>query len=43
MAHFALASAALGRRGKWKVEWGDDVLARECGLPQGVIPVATFG
>jgi len=42
MAHLALASTALGRRGRWKVRWGDDVLARECGLPQGVIPVATF-
>lgn len=43
MAHLALASAALGREGAWKVRWGDDALARECGLPQGVIPVATFG
>jgi nitroreductase len=43
MAHLALASAALGREGTWKVRWGDDALRRECGLPQGVIPVATFG
>jgi len=42
MAHFALASAALGREGRWEVRLGDDTLAREWGLPQGVIPVATF-
>jgi len=43
MAHFALASAALGRRrGRWQVRWGDTVLARECGLPQGTFPVAAF-
>lgn len=42
MAHFALASSALGRDGRWEVRLGDAALARECGLPQGVIPVATF-
>jgi nitroreductase len=43
MAHLALASAALGREGRWEIRLGDATLARECGLPQGVIPVATFG
>ena len=42
MVHFALASAALGREGRWKVRLGDATLAEECGLPKGVIPVATF-
>lgn len=42
MAHFALASAALGREGRWEVRLGDDTLARECELPQGVSPVASF-
>jgi len=42
MAHFALASAALRRDGRWEVRLGDDTLARECGLPQRVIPVAVF-
>jgi nitroreductase len=42
MAHFALASAALGRDGRWDVRLGDVTLARECGLPQGVVPVAIF-
>ena len=42
MAHFALVSAALGRVGRWKVRFGDAILARECGLPDGVIPVAAF-
>ncbi|MFQ6100114.1 MAG: nitroreductase family protein [Anaerolineae bacterium] len=42
MAHFALASAALGRAGQWEVRLGDATLARECKLPKGVIPVATF-
>ena len=43
MAHFALASTVLGRQGAWKVQWGDSALAQKCGLPQGMIPVATFG
>lgn len=43
MAHLALASAALGREGQWEMRLGDDELARECGLPRGVIPVAVFG
>jgi nitroreductase len=42
MAHFALASAALGGMGTWTVRWEDHVLAQECGLPQDVIPVAVF-
>nr|HID14016.1 hypothetical protein [Anaerolineae bacterium] len=42
MAHFALASAALRRDGRWEVRLRDDTLARECGLPQRVIPVAVF-
>jgi nitroreductase len=42
MVHFALASTALGREGRWQVRLGDTTLARECRLPQGVIPVATF-
>ena len=42
MAHFALASTALEREGRWEVRLGDATLARECGLPQGVIPVAVF-
>ncbi|MBE9508699.1 MAG: nitroreductase family protein [Chloroflexi bacterium] len=42
MAHFALASAALGREGRWEVRLGDAALARECGLPDDVIAVAVF-
>lgn len=42
MTHFALASAAQGRGGRWEVRLGDTTLARECGLPDGVIPVAAF-
>ncbi len=43
MAHMALASAVLGRKEEWQVRWRDAALALECGLPQDVIPVATFG
>lgn len=43
MAHFALASTALGREGRWEVRLGDAALARECGLPEEAIPVAAFG
>ncbi len=43
MAHLALASAALGLEGAWQVRWRYVALARECKLPQDVIPVATFG
>ena len=42
MAHLALASAALGRAGRWEVRLGDRTLAQACGLPRGVTPVATF-
>jgi len=42
MAHSSLASSALGREGQWEVRLEDAALARECGLPQGVIPVAVF-
>ncbi len=42
MTHFALASAALGREGRWEVRLGDVALAQECGLPRWAIPVATF-
>lgn len=42
MAHFALASAALRYRGKWEVRLGNSALEQTHGLPQGVIPVATF-
>ncbi len=42
MAHLALASAELGREGAWQVRWEDRALALACGLPQGVISVATF-
>ena len=42
MAHLALASAALGRAGRWEVRLGDPTLAQECGLPRRVTPVATF-
>ena len=42
MAHLALASAALGRAGRWEVRLGDRALAQACGLPRGVTPVATF-
>jgi len=42
MAHFWLASAALGREGRWEVRLGDGALARAWGLPDGVIPVAVF-
>jgi nitroreductase len=43
MAHFALACAALGREGRWRIRLGDATLARECRLPKAAIPVATFG
>jgi nitroreductase len=42
MAHLALASAALGRVGRWQVRLGDAALVRECGLPKSALPVATF-
>jgi nitroreductase len=42
MAHLALASAALKRGGRWEVRLGDATLARECGLPEGINPVAVF-
>jgi nitroreductase len=42
MAHFALASAALGRPGRWRVHLGDGALAQEWGLPEGVLPVGIF-
>jgi len=42
MAHFALASAALGHEGRWKVRLGNAALAGEWGLPPRVIPVATW-
>ena len=42
MAHFALASAALGREGRWEVRLGDVALARECGLPRWATPMATI-
>jgi len=42
MAHFALASAALGYDGRWEVRLGDITLAQECTLPKEVVPVAVF-
>ena len=42
MAHFALASAALGRGGRWQVRWGDAALAQDCGLPDSAIVVGVF-
>jgi hypothetical protein len=42
MAHFALASAALGYDGRWEVRLGDVTLAQECALPKGAVPVAVF-
>ena len=42
MAHFALASTALERGGWWEVRLGDDILGKECGVPQGGVPVAIF-
>ena len=42
MAHFALAWAALGRKGRWELRLGDTRLAQEWGLPQNALPVATF-
>jgi nitroreductase len=42
MAHVALVAEALGRAGQWQVQWRDAALAQACGMPQGVIPVATF-
>ncbi|NIV29502.1 MAG: hypothetical protein GWN58_08320 [Anaerolineae bacterium] len=43
MAHFALASAALGYAGRWDVRLEDATLAQECALPKGAIPVGVFG
>ena len=43
MAHFALASIALGYAGRWKVRLGDAALAEECNLPEKALAVATFG
>ena len=43
MAHFALASAALGREGRWRMQLGDDALRAEYGLPQEATPIAVFG
>jgi nitroreductase len=42
MAHYALASAALGRRGRWEMRLGDAALAEKCALPANVLPVAVF-
>jgi nitroreductase len=43
MAHFALAASSLGYAGRWRVRLGDPELSRECTLPRGALPVATFG
>jgi len=43
MAHFALASAALGYEGRWDLRLGDAALAREGGLPDEALAVAIFG
>jgi len=42
MAHVTLASAAMGRVGRWHVRLGDATLAQAWGLPRGAVPVATF-
>lgn len=42
MAHVALASAAVGRPGRWAMRLGDVALAQEWGLPKGVLPVGVF-
>ncbi|MFL7791757.1 MAG: nitroreductase family protein [Anaerolineae bacterium] len=42
MAHVTLTAEALGRKGQWEVRWGDDALARACGMPQSAVPAATF-
>ncbi len=42
MAHFALASLALGYAGRWEVRLGDVALAREHGLPDYALPVAMW-
>ncbi|MGD2143534.1 MAG: nitroreductase family protein [Anaerolineae bacterium] len=42
MSHLTLASATLEHAGSWRLRLRDEALARECDLPRGVIPVATF-
>ena len=42
MSHFTLVSEAIGQKGQWELRLGDKILARECQLPKGVIPVAIF-
>ncbi len=42
MSHLALASAALGRDGRWRVRLWDQALAQELGLPRGALSVATW-
>ncbi|MGB3345820.1 MAG: nitroreductase family protein [Candidatus Humimicrobiia bacterium] len=42
MSHFTLVSEAIGQKGQWELRLGDKILARECQLLKGVIPVAIF-
>jgi nitroreductase len=42
MAHLALASAALGRGGRWEVRLGDTTLAREHRIPDEGWPCGVF-
>jgi nitroreductase len=42
MAHVALAAQALGQKEQWELHWGDNALARVCGLPRDAIPAAIF-
>jgi len=42
MAHFALATGALGYAGQWEARLGDIALAEEYGLPKSALPVAMW-
>lgn len=42
MAHVALAAAAVGWAGRWRVRWGDPDLARAVGAPPSAVPVGSF-
>lgn len=42
MSHVTLASNAVDCAGRWQLRLGDAALTRECRLPRGALPVASF-